>query len=100
MERRFLQALFALSVLLVLLISMLPAIAQAPESVLIKPLATCVDGKCTMSEADYRTLQRFHEQRFQALQEAADVIDRLQAMNAEMMRKFQRFAMGCMDKHT
>lgn len=99
-DRRFLQALFAASVALVLILSAIPAIAQAPESVLIKPLAVCVDGRCTMSEKDYVTLQQFHSGRMRALMEAAEVIERLQAINEEMVRQFHRFAMGCGDKKT
>lgn len=95
MERRFLQALFALSVLLVLLISMLPAIAQAPENILIKPVAACIKGQCTMSEADFKRLQLFHAQRMIALVQASEIIDNLQAQNEMLLQKLARFSMGC-----
>ena len=94
-DKRFLQALFALSVALVLLLSMLPAVAQAPDNILIKPVAVCVDGKCTLSEQDLKTLQLFHMQRMVALQQAQNIIDEQQAQIEVLMRKFARFAMGC-----
>lgn len=94
-ERRFLQALFAVSVALVLLLSMLPAIAQAPDQVIIKPLAECKDGKCTMTEKDFRTLQTFHAERLGVLKEAGELIDHLNAQIAELMRVIKRYAMGC-----
>ena len=94
-ERRFMQALFALSIAAVLLISMLPAVAQAPEMAIVKPLAVCVDGKCTMSEKDYLTLQRFHAERMAALHDAGQVIEQLQAQVHHMMGIITRYAMGC-----
>lgn len=62
-ERRYMQAIFALAVATVLVLSMLPAVAQAPDDILIKPVAACDAGKCWMSEKDYRQLQTFHAQR-------------------------------------
>ena len=99
-ERWLMQALFAISIAIVLMLSMVPAIAQAPEMVIIKPLAVCVDGKCTMSEKDYLTLQRFHSGRMVALTEAGEVIERLQEQVAYMMQIITRYAMGCDRKKT
>lgn len=89
------QAIFALAVAAVLVLSMLPAIAQAPDDVLIKPVALCEAGKCVMSEKDYRQLQQFHAQRMVALMQAGKIIDDLQAQNELLMQKLTRFAMGC-----
>ena len=76
-DRRFLQALFAASVALVLILSAIPAIAQAPDFVIIKPLAVCKDGKCVMEEKDFRTLQTFHAERLAVLQQTGALIDQL-----------------------
>lgn len=94
-DRRWLQALFALSVALVLLLSMLPAVAQAPDFVIIKPIAKCDNGKCVMDEKDFRTLQTFHAERLALLQQTGELIDQLNAQIAELMRMVKRYAMGC-----
>ena len=73
----------------------LPVAAQAPENILIKPVATCIDGVCTLSEKDLKTLQLFHMQRMVALQQAQQIIDEQQAQIEVLMRKFAKFAMGC-----
>ena len=78
----------------------LPALAQAPTANLIKPLAVCVDGKCTMTEADYNALKQYHIARVQSLLEAAEVIDQLQAANAHLMLLVTRFAAGCEGRKT
>ena len=99
-DKRFLQVLFALSVALVLLLSMLPAVAQAPDMVIIKPLAECKEGKCTMEQKDYEKLQKFHAERLDALMQAGELIDQLQGHIQELMRIITRYAMGCERRHT
>lgn len=87
--------LFALAVALVLVSVFAPAIAQAPDKQLIKPVAVCADGKCVMAQKDYEGLQRFHAERMAALLMAADMIDGLQGENAELRRMLARVAGGC-----
>lgn len=99
-ERRFMQALFALSIAAVLLLSMVPAIAQAPEMAIVKPLATCADGKCVMEEKDFVALQKFHAERLFVLMQAGEMIDALQAQNAALMQMVTRYAMDCKAKRT
>lgn len=99
-DRRFVQMLFAASVALVLLLSMLPAVAQAPDFVIIKPLAVCKDGKCVMEEKDFRTLQAFHAERLLLLHQTGELIDSLNAKIADLMQKIKRYAMGCEVRRT
>ena len=73
----------------------LPVAAQAPDDILIRPVATCINGVCTLSEKDLKTLQLFHMQRMVALQQAQQIIDEQQAQIEVLMRKFAKFAMGC-----
>lgn len=86
---------FALVVALVLALSFVPAIAQAPDKQIIKPVAACADGKCVMAQKDYEALQKFHAERMAALLMAADLIDGLQGENAQLRRLLARVAAGC-----
>lgn len=91
---------FALAVALVLALSFVPAVAQAPDKQLIKPVAVCADGKCVMSQKDYEGLQRFHSDRMAAIIGAAELIDGLQGENAELRRMLARLAAGCKGRRT
>ena len=94
-DRRFVQFVFAISVVLVLLLSMLPALADVPEDVLVRPIAHCSGGKCWMAEKDYKQLQAFHQNRMVALMQAGNLIEELQGEVEALNRKLARFAMGC-----
>lgn len=86
---------FALAIALVLALSFVPAVAQAPDKQLIKPVAVCADGKCWMAQKDFERLQSFHADRMAALIGAAELIDGLQVENAELRRMLARVAAGC-----
>ena len=81
--------------LLVLSAACLVASAQAPEPVLINPVATCTEGKCVMTQKDFETLREFHSSRFQAMRDAAVVIDKLSAQNNDLLRQLARYGGGC-----
>jgi len=81
--------------LLAVLCCSIAANAAEPENILIKPVAVCANGQCTMSEADFKRLQLFHAQRMIALVQASEVIDSLQAQNELLLQKLARFSMGC-----
>lgn len=81
--------------LAILLLSMMPAVAQAPDKVTVTPLAQCDGGKCVMSEADYKTLQKFHADRVDSIMAARDLIDALQQQNAALMHMIARDAGHC-----
>lgn len=72
----------------------LAGVAEAPPKVLITPLATCEDGKCTMTQKDYETLRTFHSERMAALQSAGAMLDALALENAELTRMLGRLAAG------
>lgn len=72
----------------------LAGVAEAPPDVLVRPLAKCEDGKCTMSEKDYLMLKNFHRERMAALYEAGAMMDALIAENAELTRRLGRLAAG------
>lgn len=97
--RRAMHCIFALAVALVLALGILPAIAQAPAEVLIRPVAVCPaddpQKRCYMAREDYEKLQQFHAERLRALEFAGNLIDSLQAQNADLLRKLSHFAMGC-----
>ena len=78
-----------------LLLGIVPAIAQAPDKQLIKPVAVCADGKCVMSQKDFERLQAFHADRMAALLSAAEIMDALRGENAELRRMLARVAAGC-----
>jgi hypothetical protein len=86
---------FAIAIALLLALAFSPAIAQAPPQVTVKPLAVCENGRCSMSQEDYETLQQFHADRIGAILEASEVIDALQKQNQELMRMLARDAAGC-----
>lgn len=92
--------LFALAVALVLVSVFAPAIAQAPDKQIIRPVAKCADGKCVMEQKDFERLQSFHADRMAALLGAAELIDGLQGENAELRRMLARLAAGCKGMHT
>lgn len=91
---------FALAAALVLCSALVPAIAQAPDKQIIRPVAACADGKCVMSQADFERLQKFHADRMAALLMAAEVMDNLQGENAQLRRLLARVAAGCQMRGT
>lgn len=86
---------FALLALLAIILSVMPAIAQAPDKQIIKPFAKCADGKCVMDQRDFERLQAFHADRLAALLMAGEMIDRLLQDNADLTRQLARDAAGC-----
>lgn len=98
-DRRFLQALFALSVALVLLLSMLPAFSAPPE-VLIKPVAVCDKGKCVMEEKDFKTLKEWHEQKHREIVFANTALEEARQEIMALMNMLARYAGGCGGRST
>lgn len=72
----------------------LAGVAEAPPEVLVVPVATCVEGKCTMSEKDYKALRTFHLERMAALQAAGAMMDDLSLENTELLRRLGRLSAG------
>lgn len=86
---------WAVAIAIVLAFAIWPAIAEAPPQVTIKPLAQCDKGRCTMTQKDYETLQKFHADRIAAILQAAAAIDELQQENNALMRQLAKDAAGC-----
>ena len=84
---------------LVLLLAM-PAWAEAPPAVIVKPLAVCADGKCVMSEEDYRTLQEWHAAKHRELAWASEMLDEARAEITALRAMLARFAAGCEARRT
>lgn len=91
---------FAVAIAMLLALAMWPAVAEAPPSVTIKPIARCEHNKCVMSQKDYETLQKFHADRIGAIIEAGELIEALQRQNQELMRALARDAAGCKGRRT
>ena len=69
-------------------------IAQTPEQI-IAPVAQCEGKTCTMKREDYEALQAFHSARLKALEEAAEVMESIQAQNIDLAARLNRLAYQC-----
>ena len=85
---------------LVFLLLSLPVAAEAPPSVIVKPLAVCVEGKCVISEDDYRTLQEWHAAKHRELAWASEMLDEARAEITALRAMLARFAAGCEARRT
>lgn len=86
---------WAVAIALVLAFAIWPAIAEAPPSVIINPVAVCEHSKCVMSQKDYDALKKFHADRMASIISAGELIGKLQAENHELLRMLARDAAGC-----
>lgn len=84
---------FAIAVAFILAIAMWPAMADAP--MMIKPVATCDNGKCAMSEDDYRKWIDFNQRVLKANDEIVEAYRREQESNSELRKQLARVARGC-----
>lgn len=91
---------WAVAIAALLALAIWPAIAQAPPTVTIKPLAVCEHHKCVMSQKDYETLQKFHADRVAGILELREVIEALQAQNQALMGLLAKDAAGCKGRRT
>ena len=91
---------WAVAIALVLAFAIWPAIAEAPPSVTIKPVAVCDKGRCYMTQQDYETLQKFHADRVAGILELREVIDALQQQNQALIGALARGAAGCKGRRT
>ncbi len=91
---------WAVAIALVLAFAIWPAIAEAPPSVTIKPVAVCDKGRCYMTQQDYETLQKFHADRVAGILELREVIDALQQQNQALIGALARDAAGCKGRRT
>lgn len=84
MVRRLITVLF---VLVALALALHPLYASEPP---FAPFATCADGKCVMSEADYNAYRAWHFallERMQSLQrQNADLSDAVGTLQAKLVR--------------
>lgn len=98
MERGVVWWALALSTVVLVLLGLLPALADPPAPVLVKPVAECDKGKCVMSETDFRTLQEFHEAKFREIEMANALIEGASEEISKLRAMLQRYAGGCGDK--
>ena len=91
---------WAVAIALLLACAIWPAVAEAPPQVTIKPLAQCDNGRCTMSQKDYETLQKFHADRIAGILELREVIEALQQQNQALIGALARDAAGCKGRRT
>ncbi len=87
-------AAFAIALLILLALTIWPAVAEAPPRVTIKPAAVCDGDKCVMKLADFEALQKFHAERMEALLQAAELIDGLAQQNQALLNQMARDAAG------
>ena len=85
--------------LLVLLLAM-PAWAEAPPPVIVKPVAVCEDNKCVMSKQDFETLQEWHASKHRELAWASAMLEEARQEIAALRSMLARFAGGCEERRT
>ena len=91
---------WAVAIALVLAFAIWPAIAEAPPQVLVKPLAVCKDGRCTMSQKDYETLQQSHAKVLERFGEMKDALSDQVQENLELQGLLAKDAAGCKGRRT
>lgn len=83
-----------------LVLAALPAVAEAPPAQVVKPVAQCDDKTCTLSLADWRMFQQFHQEKFVAMQMANALLQEAQAEIEVLRTMLLRYAGGCKERKT